>query len=82
MSPSSLNGLNIVHTQQQTPYLSDSQDLLNVPHFPDLNAQLDLWSNLTFESDEPLGNDFGSRSQDDERDDDSQGAEFDYCGRM
>jgi len=54
MAPSSLQGLNIVHPpQQQNPYLSD-QDLLAVPNFPDLSAQLDLWTNLSFQSDEPL----------------------------
>lgn len=39
--------------QPQNPYLSD-QDLLSVPPFPDLSAQLDLWTNLNFQSDEPL----------------------------
>jgi len=31
----------------------DSQDLLNLSHFPELSAQLGLWTNLAFESDEP-----------------------------
>ncbi|KAI0339950.1 hypothetical protein BDW22DRAFT_1335447, partial [Trametopsis cervina] len=54
MAPSNLQGLNIVHPPQpQNPYLSD-QDLLSVPPFPDLSAQLDLWTNLNFQSDEPL----------------------------
>ncbi|KAI0745288.1 hypothetical protein C8Q76DRAFT_602781, partial [Earliella scabrosa] len=54
MAPSNLQGLNIVHpTQPANPYLSDA-DLLSVPPFPDLNAQLDLWTNLNFQSDEPL----------------------------
>ncbi|CAL1706228.1 unnamed protein product [Somion occarium] len=54
MAPSNLQGLNIVHPPQpQNPYLSD-QDLLAVPPFPDLSAQLDLWTNLNFQSDEPL----------------------------
>lgn len=54
MAPSNLQGLNIVHPPQpQNPYLSD-QDLLSVPPFPDLSAQLDLWTNLSFQSDEPL----------------------------
>lgn len=54
MAPSNLQGLNIVQPQpQQNPYLSD-QDLLAVPPFPDLSAQLDLWTNLHFQSDEPL----------------------------
>lgn len=54
MAPSNLQGLNVVHPiPPQNPYLSDA-DLLSVPHFPDLNAQLDLWTNLNFQSDEPL----------------------------
>ena len=62
MAPSNLQGLNIVHPPQpQNPYLSD-QDLLAVPPFPDLSAQLDLWTNLNFQSDEPLV------SRDDRRD--------------
>ncbi|THH18760.1 hypothetical protein EW146_g2281 [Bondarzewia mesenterica] len=55
MPPSNLQGLNLVHPHSSNPYLSDSQDLLSNPHFPELNAQLDLWTNLAFESDEPLG---------------------------
>ena len=54
MAPSNLQGLNIVQPPQpQSSYLSD-QDLLSVPPFPDLSAQLDLWTNLSFQSDEPL----------------------------
>ncbi|KAI0088163.1 hypothetical protein BDY19DRAFT_952510 [Irpex rosettiformis] len=54
MAPSNLQGLNIVHPAPSTnPYLSD-QDLLSVPPFHDLSAQLDLWTNLNFQSDEPL----------------------------
>ncbi|OBZ70940.1 hypothetical protein A0H81_09345 [Grifola frondosa] len=54
MAPSNLQGLNIVHPiPPHNPYLSDA-DLLSVPPFPDLNAQLDLWTNLNFQSDEPL----------------------------
>ncbi|KAI0665985.1 hypothetical protein C8Q78DRAFT_932462, partial [Trametes maxima] len=54
MAPSNLQGLNIVHpVQPPNPYLTDA-DLLSVPPFPDLNAQLDLWTNLNFQSDEPL----------------------------
>ena len=47
MAPSNLQGLNIVHPPQE---FSDSQDLLA---YPELSAQLDLWTNLTFDSDEP-----------------------------
>jgi len=55
MSPPNLQGLNVVHPiQAQNPYLTDTQDLLTASHFPELNAQLDLWTNLAFESDEPL----------------------------
>ncbi|KAI0268836.1 hypothetical protein BC834DRAFT_923178 [Gloeopeniophorella convolvens] len=51
MSPSNLQGLNLIPpAQPQNPYLSDSQELLNLPHFP----ELDLWTNLAFQSDEPL----------------------------
>jgi len=46
MPPSNLHGLNIVQPAQES---SNSQDLLA---YPDLSAQLDLWTNLTFDSDE------------------------------
>ena len=46
MRPYNLQGLNIVHPPQE---FSDSQDLLA---YPDLSAQLDLWTNLTFNFDE------------------------------
>jgi len=52
MSPPNLQGLNIVHpVQSSDSYVDNSHDLLN---FPGLSAQLDIWSNLAFESDEPL----------------------------
>jgi Basic region leucine zipper len=55
MSPTNLQGLNLVQTPQSPEsYLADSQDLLSLSQFPELSAQLDLWSNLAFESDEPL----------------------------
>jgi hypothetical protein len=55
MVPSNLQGLNIVHpVQPHNSSVSDSQDLLSTPPYPDLTAQLDLWTNLSFESDEPL----------------------------
>jgi len=54
MVSSSLQGLNIVHPAQPHSSVSDSQDLLSAPPYPDLTAQLDLWTNLSFESDEPL----------------------------
>jgi len=58
MSPTNLQGLNLIQPiQPSDPYLADSQDpqdLLDLSHFPELGAQLDLWTNLAFESDEPL----------------------------
>jgi hypothetical protein len=48
MAPPSLHGLNIVHPP---PQAADSQDLIGQPYL-DLASQLDLWSNLTFDSDE------------------------------
>ncbi|KAI9455477.1 hypothetical protein BJY52DRAFT_645043 [Lactarius psammicola] len=56
MSPPNLQGLNLVQPAQSSDsYLTtNSHDLLNLSHFPGLSAQLDLWSNLAFESDEPL----------------------------
>jgi hypothetical protein len=53
MAPSNLQGLNIVHPPQE---FSDSQDLLA---YPELSAQLDLWTNLTFDSDEPYAHRHG-----------------------
>ena len=47
MSPSNLQGLNIVPS-------GNSRDLLLSQVYPDLTAQLDLWTNLAFDSDEPL----------------------------
>jgi hypothetical protein len=48
MAPPSLHGLNILHPP---PPAVDSQDLVGQPYL-DLAAQLDLWSNLAFDSDE------------------------------
>lgn len=91
MSPSNLQGLNIVQpVQPSDSYLTEShdpQDLLNLSHFPELSAQLGLWTNLAFESDEPLlnlnnndknsGGDEATRSthsaEDDEDDDPNDG---------
>ena len=50
--PPNLQGLNIVLPAQSQ---SDGHDLLSGQSYPDLAAQLDLWTNLTFDSDEPLG---------------------------
>jgi len=51
MPSSTLQGLNIVHPAQE---VTDSHDLLLGQAYPDLSAQLDLWTNLAFESEEPL----------------------------
>ncbi|RXW16047.1 hypothetical protein EST38_g9811 [Candolleomyces aberdarensis] len=59
MAPPNLQGLNIVHPTIQ----ADSHDLLSGHPYPDLSAQLDLWTNLTFDSDEPLN----SRNPSDEK---------------
>lgn len=71
MAPSNLHGLNIIHPAQSQ---SDSQDLLNGQAYSDLSAQLDLWTNLSFEPEEgPLGprNDdpkYGRKTRDDDDD--------------
>ncbi len=48
MSPANLQGLNIV---LPTSPAGDARDLIGHP-YPDLAAQLDLWTNLAFDSDE------------------------------
>jgi len=89
MSPTNLQGLNLVAPTQPSDAFPaeshDSQDLLNLSYFPELNAQLDIWTNLAFESDEPLvhpkdkkaGGDEANRStqsvEDDEEDDPEDG---------
>jgi hypothetical protein len=58
MSPTNLQGLNLVAPTQPSDSFPadshDSRDLLNLSYFPELSAQLDIWTNLAFESDEPL----------------------------
>ena len=58
MSPTNLQGLNLVAPTLPSDTFHadshDSQDLLNLSYFPELSAQLDNWTNLAFESDEPL----------------------------
>jgi len=55
MPPSNLQGLNEIDTTTSTKsYSSDSRDLLNFPTYSDFNAQLDLWTNISFESDDRL----------------------------
>src|SRR5882757_2763825 len=89
MSPTNLHGLNLVSPtlpSDEFPADShDSQDLLNLSYFPELSAQLDNWTNLAFESDEPLvhlndkkaGGDEANHSthsvEDDEEDDPDDG---------
>lgn len=55
MAPANLQGLNIVHRQPPAS-ANDAQDILSSASFPDLAAQLDLWTNLAFETDEPIEN--------------------------
>ncbi|KAG6900723.1 hypothetical protein C0993_003749 [Termitomyces sp. T159_Od127] len=56
-----LQGLNVVHPVAHT---NDNNDLLPGPAYPDLSAQLDLWTNLAFEDE----------SKPDERTDDDDDA--------
>lgn len=68
MSPASLQGLNIVHPALPA---GDSRDLVGQP-YPDLAAQLDLWTNLAFDSDEASKSDEDAvvrKSVDDDDDD-------------
>jgi len=66
MAPLNLQGLNLVHTSP-TP----QNDSLASPPFPDFSAHLDLWTNLAFESDEPLSHNKGKRKSVDESEEDS-----------
>jgi hypothetical protein len=72
MAPNNLQGLNIVHP---APGHSDSHDLLSGQSYPDLSAQLDLWTHLAFDSDEgpisPKNDDekYGRRSTTEEEED-------------
>ena len=81
MSPTNLQGLNIVQPSQPSDsYLADSQDpqdLLDLSHFPELSAQLDIWTNLAFQSDEPLVNQNDKKSSGDEATRSSHSAEDD-----
>ncbi|KIK77276.1 hypothetical protein PAXRUDRAFT_389418 [Paxillus rubicundulus Ve08.2h10] len=67
MSPFNLQGLNVVHSTPSPAPRIDSQDPLASP-FPDFSAHLDLWTNLSFESDEPLAHNRAKRklSEEDE----------------
>jgi hypothetical protein len=70
MAPLHLQGLNLVHSTSPAPQ-NDSHDPLASPPFPDFSAHLDLWTNLAFESDEPLSHNKGKRKSVDESDEDS-----------
>ncbi|KAL5507576.1 hypothetical protein ACEPAH_7032 [Sanghuangporus vaninii] len=69
MAPSPLHGLNIVQTDSASDQYADNQDsLLANAHFPDLAAQLDLWSNLTFQTDEsPIDRSVTRKPRDDDQ---------------
>jgi len=54
MPPSNVQGLNEIETRSPKSYSSDSRDLLNFPTYSDFNAQLDLWTTISFESDDHL----------------------------
>ena len=71
MAPSPLHGLNLVQTADSP---ASDQDLLGGAHNfpPEYAAQLDFWSNLNFQSDEPLSSNVtrpGSDSPEDFKDD-------------
>jgi len=82
MPPSNLQGLNEIETTTSPKSYSDSRDLLNFPTYSDFNAQLDLWTNISFESDDHLLRKGGpsrpvegkSPSEEDEDDDDEASA--------
>ena len=54
MPASNVQGLNEIETRSPKSYSSDSRDLLNFPTYSDFNAQLDLWTTISFESDDHL----------------------------
>ena len=63
MPPSNLQGLNEIEaTTAPKSYSSDSRDLLNFPNYSDFNAQLDLWTTISFESEDHLLRKGDSRS--------------------
>ncbi|KAG2368576.1 hypothetical protein BDR07DRAFT_1390982 [Suillus spraguei] len=69
MAPLNLQGLNLVHSTSPAP--QDTHDLLASSPFPDFSAHLDLWTNLSFETDEPLARNKGKRKSVDESDEDT-----------
>ncbi|KAG1756764.1 uncharacterized protein EDB91DRAFT_34691 [Suillus paluster] len=62
-----LQGLNLIHSAPQ----NDSHDPLASPPFPDFSAHLDLWTNLAFETDEPLAHSKGKRKLVEDSEEDS-----------
>ncbi|KAG2134445.1 uncharacterized protein EDB93DRAFT_1172754 [Suillus bovinus] len=72
MAPLGLQGLNLVHSNSPTP--QDHHDLLASSPFPDFSAHLDLWTNLAFETDEPLAHNKGKRKSVDESEDEATAA--------
>ncbi|KAG1891020.1 hypothetical protein F4604DRAFT_1703877 [Suillus subluteus] len=64
-----LQGLNLVHSNSPAP--QDTHDLLASSPFPDFSAHLDLWTNLAFETDEPLSHIKGKRKSVDESEEES-----------
>ncbi|KAH7339760.1 hypothetical protein B0J17DRAFT_656651 [Rhizoctonia solani] len=54
MPSSNLQGLNLIQPESPPSNLTDAQDLLSTPLFPDLAAHLDLWTHVNFASDEPF----------------------------
>lgn len=44
----------MVHPESPPSNLTDAQDLLSTPLFPDFANHLDLWTNISFASDEPF----------------------------
>jgi len=54
MASSNLQGLNLIHPESPPSNLSDAQDLLSTPLFSDFANHLDLWTNISFASDEPF----------------------------
>lgn len=70
MAPLNLQGLNLVHTASPAPQ-DEPHDSLSSPPFPDFSAHLDLWTNLAFETDEPLSHNKGKRKSASESEEDS-----------
>lgn len=55
MPPSNVQGLNEIDTTTSPKsHSSDTRDLLNFPNYSDFNAQLDLWTTISFDSEDHL----------------------------